>query len=98
MKFPTLALVLAVSVFAAPAWSAEHSMGHGKKMEDCKLHRTDLSDAEFAKAQDEMFVAIDADKNGSISREEFTAHHDEMRRKHREQAEKAGKDDTAHKH
>lgn len=55
-------------------------MNHGKKMEECKLHRTDLSDAEFAKAQDEMFAALDTDKNGAIGRDEFTSHHEEMRR------------------
>ena len=83
---PVLALVLAV--VTVPAWATDAANDAGKK-DDCAMHRADLTDAEFAKAQDEMFGKLDTDHDGSISRAEFAAHHDEMRRTHREHAEAA---------
>ena len=90
-------LALSLAVTTVPAWAADAANDAGKK-EDCPLHRADLTDAEFAKAQDEMFGKLDANRDGSISREEFAAHHDEMRRKHREHAEAAAEPSPAHQH
>ena len=89
---PALAMVLAIA--AAPAWSGEPEKGH----DGCKLHKAGLTDAEFAKAQDEMFGKLDANADGSISREEFVAHHEEMRRKHREHAQHEAASAPDHEH
>ncbi|MEO8161678.1 MAG: hypothetical protein ABI588_09685 [Arenimonas sp.] len=86
MKLPItiLALALALASTAASACD-EHGM---KDMEHGGMHMTA---EQMMKKQNEMFAALDADKNGSISRAEFDRYHAGMMSKHmqHEQAEEA---------
>ena len=80
MKSLRLPLVLLLALASAPVFAGE---GHGEDgKHTCPMHDDTLDAEERAKAMGEMFAKLDADSSGSISREEFDRHHEEMRRKH----------------
>ena len=80
----TLRIAIALLALAsAPAFAGQHGEHHGH---DCPMHDTTLTAEERAKKMDEMFAKLDADASGSISREEFDRHHQDMQRKHDEKA------------
>jgi Ca2+-binding EF-hand superfamily protein len=49
---------------------------------DCPMHDPAATAEDRAHHLDEMFAKLDADKSGSIDRDEFARHHEDMRRKH----------------
>jgi hypothetical protein len=87
MKIQSLTILLALGLggaaFAAdpakPKAAPAHpmqAMGHGKMAMAAK------TPAERQKMFDDMFVMIDTDKNGTISKAEFNAHHQAMMSMH----------------
>ena len=75
-----LPLIVLLALTSAPVLAGE---GHGKDdKHGCPMHDDTLGAEERAKAMDEMFAKLDADSSGSISRDEFDRHHEQMRRKH----------------
>ena len=84
-----LAATLLLALVPAPAFAGDHD---GGKM-DCPMHDPAATDADRAKHLDDMFAKLDADASGAIDRAEFTRHHEDMRRKHAEQGDAAGKSD-----
>ena len=95
MKHAPVAFALLFALAVPSAFAAE-TAATGESMK-CPMHDTSLTDAERAQAMDKMFAKLDADGDGSISRAEFDRHHEDMRRKHAEDA-KAGEhaDHAAH--
>ena len=77
----TPAFALAFLLATAPA--AADTDGHGDTAK-CPMHDATATEADRAKHLDEMFGKLDADGNGSIDREEFRTHHEDMRREHRD--------------
>jgi hypothetical protein len=82
MKSFTLPLAMLLAVASAPV-SASEAHEHADK-HACPMHDTTLTAEERTKAMDAMFVKLDADADGSISRAEFDRHHEDMRRGHEE--------------
>ena len=78
MKTLRIAFAL-LALASAPALAGGHGEDDGHT---CPMHDTTLTAEERAKAMDEMFTKLDADASGSISREEFDRHHEDMQRKH----------------
>lgn len=90
MKISPLAIALALTVCCTPALAREgHEAGPGQEMH-CQMDMSGMSamsgmsPADRQKKMDEMFASMDANKNGSISKAEFTSHHEAMMKKHHE--------------
>lgn len=82
MNISPLALALALAVSASSALASdEHKPVAGHEMHD-KMAMPAMSPAEHQKRMDDMFVSIDTNKDGSISKAEFTSHHETMMKKH----------------
>jgi hypothetical protein len=79
MKLSTLAiaLTLCVASTAALACCDEDKAGDSHRMHR-KMDLAAMSPADRQKRMDEMFATIDANKDGSISKAEFTRHHEAM--------------------
>ena len=82
MKISPLALGLALAVSASSALASDELKPvAGHEMHD-KMAMPAMSPAEHQKRMDDMFVSIDTNKDGSISKAEFTSHHEAMMKKH----------------
>ena len=79
-----LAFLLATTAAPGPAGSDQAAPAHDGHKMDCPMHDASATDADRARHLDEMFEKLDADGNGSVDRDEFAKHHEEMRRKHAE--------------
>ena len=79
MKTLLLPVAMLLALASAPVVAGEPG---AMPMHACPMHDASLSAEERAKAMDSMFAMLDADKDGSISRAEFDAHHAMMRAKH----------------
>ena len=49
-----------------------------------------MSPEDHQKKMDEMFAQMDADKDGSVTKAEFSAHHTKMMAKHQEMMKSGG--------
>ena len=75
------ALLLASNVQAGPQ-DASKPMDHGKMKMDHSAMKMPATPEARAKMANTMFDKIDTNKNGSLSREEFVAHHRTMSMEH----------------
>lgn len=92
MNISPLAIALALAVSASSALASdEQKPVAGHEMHD-KMAMPTMSPAEHQKRMDEMFVSIDTNKDGSISKAEFTSHHEAMMKKHHDGMKKMGDD------
>ena len=85
MNISPLALALALAVSASSALASDDNKpvaGHEMHDKMAMPAMPAMSPAEHQRWMNEMFASIDANKDGSISKAEFTNHHEAMMKKH----------------
>ena len=88
MKLSPLAIALALAAFSTSAMACcgEDKTDAGHRMHR-KMDMSAMSPADQQKRMDEMFASMDANKDGSISKTEFTSHHKAMMMKRHDKME-----------
>lgn len=87
MKLHYSALALSLVLAAGNALAADPPKTSAKPaamptMDHSKMDMSGMKSADHRKMLDDMFTALDTNKNGSLSRAEFAKHHEMMRKMH----------------